>query len=95
MKSIFHGILCALTKSIAMETARHGIAVNAIALGTIETHWMNLYPKLLKQRRRREIPMGRLGQPHDVASLVRFLVSEGSDWMTGQVLILDGGEVLG
>ena len=87
------GAILSLTKSVALEVASHHITMNAIAPCTIATRWFDLYPAKLKKKIVSEIPMGRLGSPKDIAPLVSYLVSPGSDWITGKVFVVDGGEV--
>jgi NAD(P)-dependent dehydrogenase (short-subunit alcohol dehydrogenase family) len=87
------GAVLSLTKSLAIEMARYKICVNAVAPCTIATGWFYLYPKRLQKKIARETPLGRVGTPKDVAPLVRFLVSRESDWLTGKVYVVDGGEV--
>jgi NAD(P)-dependent dehydrogenase (short-subunit alcohol dehydrogenase family) len=87
------GAVLSLTKSLAIELARHKICVNAVAPCTIATGWFYLYPKSLQKKIARETPLGRVGTPKDVAPLVRFLASRESDWLTGKVYVVDGGEV--
>ena len=90
------GVL-ALTRSLAVEWARHGIRLNAIAPGPIPTEgaFSRLLPTedLVKLRQAR-IPAGRFGRPEELAELAAFLVSDASDWIRGEVVTLDGGEWL-
>jgi 3-oxoacyl-[acyl-carrier protein] reductase len=80
-----------LTKTIAREFAQRGINVNAIAPGYIETPMTEALPEKVKEELKRLIPMERLGKPEDVAEAVLFLVSEESNYITGQVLNVNGG----
>ncbi|MCK5309584.1 MAG: 3-oxoacyl-ACP reductase FabG [Thermoplasmata archaeon] len=88
------GGLFSLTKSHALELARHGINVNAIAPGYIETDMLvfdEVHPldTVLKT-----IPHHRLGQPEDIARAVKFLCSRDSDYITGQVIHVNGGLIM-
>ena len=80
-----------LTKTIAREFASRGINVNAIAPGYIVTPMTEALPEKAKEDLKRMIPMERLGQPEDVAQAVLFLVSEASNYITGQVINVNGG----
>jgi 3-oxoacyl-[acyl-carrier protein] reductase len=79
------------TKTIAREFAQRGINVNAIAPGYIETPMTDALPDKVKEELKRLIPMDRLGTPEDVAEAVLFLVSESANYITGQVLNVNGG----
>lgn len=79
------------TKTIAREFAQRGINVNAIAPGYIETPMTEALPDKVKEELKRLIPMDRLGRPEDVAEAVLFLVSESANYITGQVLNVNGG----
>ncbi len=79
------------TKTIAREFAQRGINVNAVAPGYIETPMTEILPEKVKEELKRLIPMERLGKPEDVAEAVLFLVSEESNYITGQVLNVNGG----
>lgn len=87
------GASAALTRSMAVQLGRHGIHVNALCPGPIETpHVRQFFPDEESRRiRLARIPMGRFGRPADVAELALYLASEGSSWMTGQTIPLDGG----
>jgi 3-oxoacyl-[acyl-carrier protein] reductase len=80
-----------LTKTVAREFAQRGINVNAIAPGYIETPMTEILPEKVKEELKKLIPMERLGKPEDVAEAVLFLVSEESNYITGQVLNVNGG----
>jgi 3-oxoacyl-[acyl-carrier protein] reductase len=80
-----------LTKAIAREYAQRGITVNAIAPGYIETPMTEALSDRVKEDLKAQIPMARLGTPVDVANAVYFLVSDGSSYITGQVLNVNGG----
>jgi len=80
-----------LTKTIAREFAQRGINVNAIAPGFIVTPMTEVLPEKQKEELKRLIPMERLGKPEDVAEAVLFFVSEESNYITGQVLNVNGG----
>ena len=79
------------TKSVAKEFAPRGITVNAIAPGFIETDMTEAIPEKIKTGLIEKIPMGRIGNPENVANAVLFLVSEDSAYITGQVICVDGG----
>lgn len=80
-----------LTKATAREVASRGITVNAVAPGFITTDMTEQLSDEIKERLKREIPLGRLGRPEDVAKVVAFLAGEDSSYMTGQTLSVDGG----
>jgi NAD(P)-dependent dehydrogenase (short-subunit alcohol dehydrogenase family) len=87
----------ALTRSMAMDVGAWGITVNAICPGAVGTSRAILSedPDLdvaaELERRGRNIPVGRVGRPEDIAAAVAYLVDAGADYMTGQILVLDGG----
>jgi acetoacetyl-CoA reductase len=78
------------TKSAAQELARYNVTVNAICPGFIETDMFAVVPEEVKDRIRKRIPLGRIGEPRDVARAVRFLVEDG-DYITGQTININGG----
>lgn len=79
------------TKSAAKEFAPRGITVNAVAPGFIATDMTDAIPEKIKTGLIEKIPMGRIGNPEDVANAVLFLVSEKAAYITGQVISVDGG----
>lgn len=85
------GGLIALTKSLAREMAPRGVRVNAVAPGFIATAMTDKIPAELREKMIAAIPLGRMGKPEDVARAVLFLVTPDSDYITGQVLVVDGG----
>lgn len=82
------------TKSMARELASRGINVNAVAPGFIETDMTEILEEDIKNSLVKSIPMGRIGKPEDIANIVIFLASEISDYITGQVINVDGGMVI-
>jgi 3-oxoacyl-[acyl-carrier protein] reductase len=86
--------LFGLTKSVARELASRGVRCNAIAPGFIETEMTAALDEGQTQALRERIPLGRLGTPEDVASLVRFLAGPSASYITGQILTVDGGMVM-
>ncbi|TMV51991.1 3-oxoacyl-[acyl-carrier-protein] reductase [Paenibacillus mesophilus] len=80
-----------LTKSAARELASRNIAVNAVAPGFIETDMTDKLTQEQRDSMMQQIPLARLGQPEDIARVVRFLASDDSGYMTGQTLHVDGG----
>jgi len=82
------------TKSLAKEVASRGINVNAVAPGLIETDMTLALKEDTKNSLVKNIPMGRLGTVQDIANIVVFLASEKSDYITGQVINVDGGMIM-
>lgn len=83
--------LIGFTKSLARELGPRNITVNAVAPGYIETEMTDALPDKVKEGILSQVPLGRMGQPKDIARAVSFLVHPQSDYITGQVLNVDGG----
>ena len=79
------------SKSAAQEFASRGITVNVVAPGFIETDMTAVLPEKVKEAMLKEIPLGRIGGPADIANAVKFLVSDQASYITGQVIRVDGG----
>lgn len=79
------------TKTVAKELASRGITVNAIAPGFIQTAMTDKIPEDIKKKMQEQIPMGKLGQPEDIAKATVFLASSDADYITGQVIAVNGG----
>ena len=85
--------LIGLTKSLAKELGSRNICVNAVAPGYIKTKMTEKLPEKIKEEMLKRIPLGKLGSPEDVSSGAIFLSSEEADYITGQVLVIDGGMI--
>ena len=87
------GAISSLTTSMAVQLGPHGIRVNALAPGPILTaHVEQFFPDEQARRLRlARVPLGRFGTPEDAAELACFLASDAASWLTGQVVVLDGG----
>lgn len=83
-----------LTKSVAKELAARNVRVNAIAPGFIQTDMTAKLTEKAKEELTNAIPLGKLGQPEDVAKVVLFLASDDAAYITGQVINVDGGMVM-
>ncbi len=83
--------LIALSQTLAKEFAGKGITVNAVAPGFIETDMLKSVPKEIMEKILAGIPLGRLGKPSEVAGAVAYLVSEDGNYITGQVIDINGG----
>ncbi len=85
--------LIGLTKSFARELGLRNICVNAVAPGYIQTKMTSGLPDKVKEEMLKRIPLKKFGTPDDVAKAVLFLASEDADYITGQVLVVDGGMI--
>src|SRR6266852_457823 len=84
-----------LTRTMAVELAQHRIAVNAIAPAQIDTRLTRSLPEGARRRRVERIPMGRFGEPEEVARVALFLASDDASYVTGHTLAVDGGYLAG
>jgi len=84
-----------LTRTMAVELAQHHIAVNAIAPAQIDTRLTQTLPGEARRRRVERIPMGRFGEPAEVARAALFLASDDASYVTGHTLAVDGGYLAG
>jgi 3-oxoacyl-[acyl-carrier protein] reductase len=87
-----------MTKTLAMELGRYGITVNCVAPGFVETRMTQAIAERtgrdwqeIKTELAADIPLGRIGQPEDIASAIAFLAGDGASWISGQVLYVRGG----
>lgn len=85
------GALISFSKSLAKEVASRGITVNCIAPGYIDTSMTEKIPEAKRQEAIAHIPLGRMGSPEDIAQACLFLATSAADYITGQVLVVDGG----
>ncbi len=83
--------VCGFTKALSKEVAPSGIRVNAVAPGVIDTKMNAFLSESEKKVLEFEIPMGRWGTPEEIASVIYFLASDASSYITGQILTADGG----
>lgn len=83
--------LIGLTKSVARELASRGICVNAVAPGFVDTEMTQAMPEKVREDAVKTIPLGRMGSVQDIAQTVVFLAGKTGDYITGQVLCVDGG----
>lgn len=86
--------LVGMTKAVAKELASRGILCNAVAPGFIETDMTAAMTEAAREELSGQIPLGRLGTPEDIAAAVRFLAGPGASYITGQVIVVDGGMVM-
>lgn len=84
----------AMTRCLAQGWARHNIRINCICPGLIETEMAYTLPPEVHELIVKATPMGRKGEPHEIASVIRFLLSDESSFMTGQTVVASGGRVM-
>jgi acetoacetyl-CoA reductase len=88
-KAGLHGF----TKALALEMARHGITVNTVSPGYLRTSMTEQVPlEIMQQKILPQIPLGRLGEPHEVAALVAYLASDAAAFVTGANIAINGGQ---
>lgn len=79
------------TKSVAREVAGRGITANAVAPGYVETELTGGLPENVKEQILGQVPVGRFGEPEEIAEVVAFLAGDGAAYVTGQTIAVDGG----
>lgn len=85
------GAVNSFTKALAKETAAYGVRVNAVAPGFVETEMVSHLDEQQQEKIKASIPLARFGQAREVAGCVKFLLSDASSYMTGQIIQMDGG----
>ena len=88
------GAIVSFTKTVAKEYARHGIRANVVAPGFIDTRMTQANRKLLEEKYMQYIPMGRFGEPQEIANVVTFLASDLASYITGKTIVADGGLIM-
>lgn len=83
--------LIGLTKTLAKEVAQKNVTVNAIAPGYFSAGMINDVTPELQEQLKKQIPVGSLGKPEEIASLIEYIISENASYLTGQVISLNGG----
>ena len=93
LHSSLKGAVLSMTRALAVDLGQHGITVNAVAPGPVMTDMLiAAVPETAGQQRlASDAPLGRIGRVEDIAGAVLFLASDEADWMTGQILSVDGG----
>ena len=85
------GGIISLTRTLALEWARYGIRVNCVSPGGTETRMTDGIPPDIKERLMKQVPLGRMAKPEEIAAVHAFLVSDDASFITGQVIYVDGG----
>jgi 3-oxoacyl-[acyl-carrier protein] reductase len=89
------GGVVSLTRTLALELGKRRIRVNALAPGFIETPMTDVVPDKVREKAVTSIPLGRIGQPEEIAAVALFFASDESSYVSGQTLLIDGGRSVG
>lgn len=84
-----------ITRTVALEAARYGVLVNAIAPGGVDTPMLRAIPEELFEQGREQVPLRRYAEPREIAAVAAFLVSDDASYVTGEVINANGGVYLG